>query len=112
MKSEYAVYVVDGSIRSVCPKRPDAQSGEGMIQLDQTVVQQAVNKLASYATTKSLKGYRADFAVIKKQESANGGEEVYKTGLVKVSDGYLAERQDDMPVKDFADMIILSFGSL
>ena len=24
MKSEYAVYVVDGSIRSVCPKRPDA----------------------------------------------------------------------------------------
>ena len=37
---------------------------------------------------------------------------MYKTGLVEVNDGYVSGRYEDMPAKDFVDMIISRFGSL
>ena len=64
------------------------------------------------AETKSLTGYRADFALFKTSREANAGNEGFETGLVEVNDGYVAGRYDDMPVKDFADMVISRFGSL
>ena len=76
------------------------------------VVNQAVRDLSLDAETKSLTGYRADFALFKTLGDSESGEEVFETGLVEVNDGYVAGRYDDMTVKDFADMIISRFGSL
>ena len=74
MNSEYAVYVVDGSIRAIChymckksscrcAEGDRAKAGERMIQLDMAVVDQAIQALSTNLVTKSMTGYRADFAL-------------------------------------------------
>lgn len=125
MNSEYAVYVVDGEIRKICHymcKKSSCRCAEGdtaangalPVLLDQDVVNDVVARLQNSPEGQLLTGYRADFALFKKPDTTEGDEspESFQTGLVEVNDGYVSGRYDDVPVKDFTDMIISRFKSL
>jgi len=108
---EYAVYVVDGVIRSVCHymcKRSTCRCESGeldlpTVELDMDVVQNAIEVL--YENEPRLTGYRADFALVKDGDS-------FATALVEVNDGYVAGRYDGISVADYTDMIVSRFRSL
>jgi hypothetical protein len=123
MNSEYAVYVVDGQIRNIshymckksscrCSSGELAAVGGQVLTLDMSVVEDVVRILATNEETKGLSaGYRADFALVKSNGSSSK-DDVWKTGLVEVNDGYVAGRYDDMPISDYCDMMISRFASL
>ena len=129
MNSEYAVYVVDGKIRSIChymcktstcrcENGERAAAGDAVIQLDMGVVHEAVQLLADCDAMRALTGYRADFALVRKETGADGtgggvdAGDSYVTALVEVNDGYVSGRYDSMLPSDFTDMIVSRFRSL
>lgn len=129
MNSEYAVYVVEGEIRSVCHymckastcrcKAADlARTGvRKPIEMDMSVVHDAVRLLSmDEGDFKHVSGYRADFALVRsmvnKSEEGREEEEIWRTCLIEVNDGYVAGRYDGMKIKDYADMMISRFSKL
>jgi hypothetical protein len=122
MNSEYAVYVVDGVVRATCHymcKQSTCRCSNGekflsgeasAVELDASVVEQAVGLLSASEETRTLCGYRADFALVRTAGGEDG--ETFETGLVEVNDGYVSGRYEGMPAKDFTDMIVARFAAL
>ena len=78
MISEYRVYVINGSIRSVCQYK----GPEGL--LDLSVVEEAVKIFAS--SKEAVAGCAMDFAAMKKLGAPEDSKPI--TCLVEVNDGY------------------------
>ena len=118
MNAEYAVFVVDGEIRSICHymcKQSSCRCANGerarlksdsVVELDMDVVHEAVRRLQCSNEMRALTGYRADFALVRVIE------EEYVTALVEVNDGYVSGRYDGMSPQDFTDMVVSRFHSL
>ena len=105
MVSEYRVYVVDGTIRSVCHYQ-----GPKDVTLDMPVVEAAVQSLCASEEGRQLAGCSLDFAVIKKV--GEDGHDAFVTGLVEVNDGYSLGAYEGISAKDYTDMLIARWGQL
>mmetsp|Transcript_20942 Transcript_20942/g.54463 ORF Transcript_20942/g.54463 Transcript_20942/m.54463 type:complete len:363 (-) Transcript_20942:183-1271(-) len=135
MNAEYAVFVVDGSVRSTvhyackrstcrCADGDLAMAGRPPLCFDSAVVDELVTLVGSSAETQALTGFRADFALVRRVNSTvddgaasvggGGGADdaEWVTALVEVNDGYVAGRYDGVSVTDYTDMILSRFACL
>lgn len=122
--SEYAVYVVDAGVRAICHYACKQSSCmcKGMrgdddgVDLDLSIVNRAVRAMAQCedADIRLLRGYRADFAVIRTRsgETEDSTSSPYATCLVEVNDGYVAGAYPGVADKDFVDMQVARFEAL
>lgn len=102
MISEYRVYVINGSIRSVCQyKGPEEM-------LDRSVLEEAVRVFSE--SKEAVSGCALDFAVMKKLDAPEDAKPV--TGLIEVNDGYSLGWYEGLSGKDYTDLLIARWAEL
>jgi len=117
---EYRVYVVDGTIRSICQYRgtpTPISSSSGSIdptspKLNIEVVNKAVQTLSKNPEGQDLTGYGMDFAVIKDKKQDGVLVDTYTTCLVEVNDGFSLGRYEGISGKDYTDLLIARWARL